>query len=101
MKAQEIALRSLAEIDARIEAWKQFGYPHPAACNCSPCIHERRVAQTEKDIAECQDALQEFYYGDWEDNRRSGRRVFLLFALGAAVVLAGLAWLVYSHGGAF
>lgn len=98
MKAHEIALRSLAEIDARIEAWKQFGYPHPAACNCSPCIHERRVIQTEKDIAECQDALQEFYYGDWKaprDKRNGPRMLFMAFALGAAVLLAIIAACIY------
>lgn len=97
MKAHEIALRSLAEIDARIEAWKQFGYPHPAACNCSPCIHERRVIQTEKDIAECQDALQEFYYGDWEAPRDKAdpRKLFLIFALGASACLALIAACIY------
>lgn len=97
MNAHEIALRSLAEIDARIEAWKQFSYPHPATCNCSPCIHERRMAQTEREVAECQDALRQFYYDDWEtqDKRAGPRTLFMAFTLGTAVVLALIAACIY------
>lgn len=98
MNAHEIALRSLAEIDARLENWNKFKYPHPASCNCSPCIHERRMAQTEREVAEWRTALHEITERDWEapeDKRAGPRTLFMAFTLGAAVVLALIVACIY------